>query len=55
MFIAKKINKNVGLKNRKPTKEAVAIIIGKDIKVIRFSLIYFALALFRKNGHVAPK
>jgi hypothetical protein len=55
MFIAKKISKNVGLKNKKPNKEAVAIIKGKDINVIRFSLINFAFALLRKNGHVAPK
>jgi hypothetical protein len=55
MFIAKKISKNVGFKNKKPIKDAVAIIIGKDISVIRFSLINFVLALLRKNGHVAPK
>jgi hypothetical protein len=34
MFIAKKINKNVGLKNIKPIKEKIAMIIGKDISVI---------------------
>ena len=51
----KKINKNVGFKNIKPIKVAVAMIMGKDISVILFSLINFALALLRKNGHVAPK
>jgi hypothetical protein len=55
MFTAKKINKNVGFKNIKPIKEAVAIIIGKDIKLILFSLINFEFALFKKKGHVAPK
>jgi|TARA_B100001094_G_C17779342_1_gene598955 hypothetical protein len=55
MLTAKKINKNVGFKNKKPIKEKVAIINGKDIKLIRFFLINFAFALLRKNGHVAPK
>ena len=55
MLIAKKISKNVGFKNKKPIKDAVAIITGKDISVIRFSVINFAFALLRKKGHVAPK
>tara|TARA_B100000767_G_C19538891_1_gene439848 strand:+ start:484 stop:651 length:168 start_codon:yes stop_codon:yes gene_type:complete len=55
MLMPKKINKNVGFKNIKPIKVAVAMIMGKDISVILFSLINFALALLRKNGHVAPK
>tara|TARA_B110000008_G_scaffold269572_1_gene298965 strand:+ start:541 stop:708 length:168 start_codon:yes stop_codon:yes gene_type:complete len=55
MFIAKKNNKNVGFINKKPIKEAAAIISGKDIKLMRFSLINFELALLIKNGHVAPK
>tara|TARA_B110000259_G_C13732038_1_gene288927 strand:+ start:312 stop:524 length:213 start_codon:yes stop_codon:yes gene_type:complete len=55
IFIAKKISKNVDFKNKKPITEAVPIIKGKDISVIRFFLINFAFALLRKNGHVAPK
>tara|TARA_Y100000389_G_scaffold138195_1_gene135883 strand:- start:31 stop:198 length:168 start_codon:yes stop_codon:yes gene_type:complete len=55
MFAAKKINKNVGFKNIKPIKDAVAIISGKEIKLILFSLMNFEFALFRKNGQVAPK
>ena len=45
MFAAKKISKKVGFINKKPIKDAIAIIIGKEIKVIRFSLINFVFAL----------
>ena len=41
--------------NIKPTKQARAIIIGNDIRLIRFSLINFVFALLRKKGQVAPK
>ena len=45
----------IGNLNKKPIKDAIAIIIGKEIKLIRFSLINFVFALLKKNGHVAPK
>ena len=55
MLTAKKINKNVALNKINPNKDEVAINNGNDIKLTLFSLINFAFALFRKNGHVAAK
>ena len=52
---AKKINKNVALNKINPNKDEAAINNGNDIKLTLFSLINFAFALFRKNGHVAAK
>jgi hypothetical protein len=54
-LIAKKSNKKVDLTKIKPINDTIAIIIGKEIRVILFSLINDLLTLCRKNGHVAAK